>query len=155
MHHDEAANPGLLRPPLIYVAFGLLGIAAHTVWPWPLALDGPGYAVGTAVLLLSGALLMLTLRTFKSHHTPFPGTRPTTAVIETGPFKFSRNPAYLAFSAILFGLSLLVQTLWLWVALICAVLIVDRLVIPREEAYLDRHFGETYQSYRQRVRRWF
>jgi protein-S-isoprenylcysteine O-methyltransferase Ste14 len=61
---------------------------------------------------------------------------------------------YLGMALTVAGLGLLTDVGWLLVSALAAALIVDRAVIPREEAYLERRFGAAYDDYRRRVRRW-
>lgn len=152
--NEQVANPGLLRPPLVYAGFGLAAVALHRFWPWSIAAGWIGRAVGIVLVVFSAALILWTLRVFASHQTPFPGSRAVRSIVVSGPFRFSRNPAYLGFSGIVLGAALLFDTYWMLPALVCSVAVVDRIVIAREERYLLEHFGERYREYRQRVRRW-
>jgi len=76
-------------------------------------------------------------------------------IVRTGPYRFSRNPIYLAFSLLHLGISLWVNSAWLLSTLALAITVMTYLVIPREERYLERRFGEDYLQYKAVVRRWF
>ncbi|MGI9083774.1 MAG: methyltransferase family protein [Aeromicrobium sp.] len=80
--------------------------------------------------------------------------RPSTALVTTGPFRFTRNPMYLGMAVLQAGLSLAFGLMWALAMVPVAVLAVDRLVIAREEPYLERRFGADYIAYKSRVRRW-
>ncbi len=71
-----------------------------------------------------------------------------------GPFRYSRNPIYIADAVLYVGLALALD--WIWaLALLPFVLVVVRFgVIEREERYLERQFSDEYLRYKQRVRRW-
>jgi protein-S-isoprenylcysteine O-methyltransferase Ste14 len=84
-----------------------------------------------------------------------PTNQPTTAIVEEGPYRFSRNPIYVAMFVALIGLAIALNTLWLLVMLVPFALVIRYGVVAREEKYLDRKFGDFYRSYRSRVRRWF
>ena len=73
---------------------------------------------------------------------------------EVGPYRFSRNPIYLAFSLFQTGIALGVANAWTLITLLPAISVMSLVVIPREERYLEAHFGEEYASYKARVRRW-
>jgi protein-S-isoprenylcysteine O-methyltransferase Ste14 len=75
-------------------------------------------------------------------------------IVATGPYRFSRNPMYVAMSAVYVGLSLLMGVVWPLVLLPIVLLSLSALVIRREERYLGDAFGEEYGAYRARVRRW-
>jgi protein-S-isoprenylcysteine O-methyltransferase Ste14 len=85
---------------------------------------------------------------------PNPGRASTTLVIE-GPFRFTRNPMYLGLTLIYVGIAFAANSAWL-LGLTAPLLIVMHFgVIVREEAYLERKFGDAYLQYRKTVRRWF
>ena len=71
-----------------------------------------------------------------------------------GPFRFSRNPIYLADALTYLGGTLLISCWWPFLVLPGIVLVMRRKVIDREERYLTERFGEEYRQYQFRVRRW-
>jgi protein-S-isoprenylcysteine O-methyltransferase Ste14 len=148
----QAANAGWVRPPLVYLGAVALGFGLHAAWP--LALGFSGLLPGAAAVLAAVALLVSAVRTMRAAGTPVPGDRPTTAIVGAGPYRYSRNPIYLAFSLLQAGLALCAGSLWLLVTLVPAVALMSLVVIPREERYLERKFGAQYASYRDSVRRW-
>lgn len=76
------------------------------------------------------------------------------ALLVTGIFRFSRNPVYLGQILLLavWGLVLGGIGVWLWWGLFFVYL--DRGQIPREEEFLRGKFGQDYQVFCRRVRRW-
>ena len=81
--------------------------------------------------------------------------RPATVIVTDGPFRFSRNPLYLSLTLVYVGIASMMNALWPLLLLVPLLLIVQRGVVLREERYLEAKFGETYRSYKTRVRRWF
>ncbi len=77
-----------------------------------------------------------------------------TALVTTGPFRFSRSPMYLGVTCLLLGIALLVGTLPLFLAPVAFALTMNASYIPREERNLERQFGQEYMDYKNRVRRW-
>jgi protein-S-isoprenylcysteine O-methyltransferase Ste14 len=150
----DVANLGLVRPPLVYLGSILLGVLLHLVWPLPLVRYPAAAAIGAGVVLLAVGLFIAAVRTFRAAGTPVPGNRPTTTIVWTGPYRFSRNPIYLAFSALQVGIALWVGSLWLLITLVPALALMSFWVIPREERYLEARFPSEYLSYRSSVRRW-
>jgi protein-S-isoprenylcysteine O-methyltransferase Ste14 len=150
----EAANVGLIRPPLVYLTAIALGLAVHFVWPVPLVSRSISTPVGLIVTLAAAALFVSAVRTLRAAGTPIPSNRPTTTIVRTGPYRFTRNPIYLAFSLFQLGLSLWVNSLGLLLTLIPAVALMALVVIPREEAYLEARFPSDYLPYKSSVRRW-
>jgi protein-S-isoprenylcysteine O-methyltransferase Ste14 len=146
-------GPGVRLPPPVMVA-GLLALAwlLRQVVPVPIGppLQGLGAMVIFAALALVGWALLVMVR---AGIDPRPD-KPDAAMVESGPFRFSRNPIYLGFLLAVAGFALRWGDLWAWIALAAAHLVLDRLVVAKEEAYLATRFGAAYEAYRGRVRRW-
>ncbi len=79
---------------------------------------------------------------------------PTTAIVVQGPFRFSRNPMYLAMAIFFAGLAISIDGLLIIVFLPMLLGILSFGVISREERYLEEKFGQEYLRYNARVRRW-
>lgn len=110
--------------------------------------------LGGTVVLVAVALFLYAVRTFRIAGTPVRGNRPTTTIVRTGPYRWSRNPIYLSFSLLQLGVAFWVNSLWLLVTLIPAVALMSFVVIPREEQYLETRFPADYLPYKDFVRRW-
>ena len=150
----EVANLGIIRPPFVYLGSLALGLLLHFAWPvWLVSRAVSGPLGGTAVLV-AVALFLWAVRTFRTAGTPVPGNRPTTTIVRTGPYRFSRNPIYLSFSLLQLGVACWANSLWLLVSLIPALALMSLVVIPREEHYLETHFPSDYVPYKASVRRW-
>jgi protein-S-isoprenylcysteine O-methyltransferase Ste14 len=150
----EVANLGVLRPPLVFLASIVTGLAIHMAWPFPFfpcVLTGQ---LGSPLIVASVLLFAYSVKTFRAAGTPVPARRPTTVIVRTGPYRFSRNPIYLAFSLFQLGLAIWVNSVWLLATLVGAVVLMHYVVIPREEQYLERKFGVQYLDYKASVRRW-
>ncbi len=150
----DVANLGLVRPPFVYLGSIALGLVLHLLWPArlvPLSVSTPA---GAIVTVLAIALFVSAVRTLRAAGTPIPGNRPTTTIVRTGPYRFSRNPIYLAFSLLQLGISIWVNSVWLLATLAGAAALIYYVVIRREERYLERGFGAQYLDYKASVRRW-
>jgi protein-S-isoprenylcysteine O-methyltransferase Ste14 len=146
-------NPGLLRPPIIFLCAILLGISLN--WAWPLHFVSPRVRLlGPIVTACAVVLFLLSYGEFRRAGTSVRGSERSTTIVRTGPYRFSRNPIYLAFILFVLGLSVWLNNLWLLVTLVAPVAIIALLVIPREEQFLERNFNEQYSSYKAQVRRW-
>lgn len=145
-------------PPFVYAAAFVVGLLLQRGWPLPIT--GPGTARGA--LLIAGLSLFLmwvlltgsAFLTFGRARTTVIPNRPASALVTSGPYRISRNPMYLALALLYAGLSLLLNTWWPLVFLPLVVILIDRLVIAREERYLASAFPQEYDAYRSRVRRW-
>src|SRR5262245_26994814 len=150
----QVANLGIIRPPFVYLGAIALGLLLHFAWPVRLlsrAVSGP---LGGSAVLVAVALFVWAVRTFRTAGTPVPGNLPTTTIVRTGPYRFSRNPIYLSFSLLQLGVAFWVNSLWLLVTLMSAVALMSLVVIPREEHYLESRFPSDYLPYKASVRRW-
>src|SRR5207249_4132055 len=85
--------------------------------------------------------------------TPNPA-KPTSALVIWGPYRFTRNPMYVGMATLYCGGTLLLNDPWPLAFLPLVMALVQRRVIAREEAYLERKFGDVYRAYKARVRRW-
>lgn len=146
-------NPGLLRPPIIFLGSILLGIALN--WAWPLHFMPPSVRlVGPLVTACAVVLFLLSYREFRAAGTSVRGNTRSTTIVRTGPYRFSRNPIYLAFILFVVGLSVWLNNLWLLATLVPAVGVIAIVVIPREERFLESNFKEDYLRYKATVRPW-
>jgi protein-S-isoprenylcysteine O-methyltransferase Ste14 len=146
-------NPGWLRPPIIFLCTILLGLALN--WAWPLHFLSPSVRLlGPLVTACAVVLFLLSYREFRRAGTSVRGSERSTTIVRTGPYRFSRNPIYLAFILLVLGLSVWLNNLWLLVTLVPAFGLMAAVVIPREERFLERNFNDQYSSYKAQVRRW-
>ncbi len=148
-------SPGIhFPPPFIYVALFLLGLLLDQLVPVN-PLPRTFSRLVAAVLLLPGfGLVFWSLWLFfRARTSPLP-MRPTTALVFSGPYRWTRNPMYLGMLLLYLGAALLFDVFWALVLTPAVVMLVGRLVIRREERYLDAKFGEDYRLYQTQVRRW-
>ncbi|MAU40535.1 MAG: isoprenylcysteine carboxyl methyltransferase [Kordiimonas sp.] len=150
---QDHANVVVL-PPLLYLfSFGV-GIAAEFIWPVHLWDWSYNNLLGGGLIVISLMVIFLAMRPFrKGGQDPNPNTA-TPELYTGGIFRMSRNPIYVSFTAILLGLALITNSLWVAIMLIPTLIIMHYGVIRREEAYLTRKFGQDYLDYMSRVRRW-
>jgi protein-S-isoprenylcysteine O-methyltransferase Ste14 len=149
----DVAVPGLLRPPLVLLAAIILGVVANWIRPLPFIASTSALA-GLVVVAAAVLLFVLSIREFRAAGTSVRGNERTTMIVRTGPYRFSRNPIYLAFVLFLLGLALSLNNLWLLVALAAFASVISMMVIPREERFLERNFQAPYSEYKATVRRW-
>ena len=152
MGSDVAGVP--VPPPLIFVA----GLAAGGVAELVRSTTGPSRSISLTIGVV-GVLAWLALDGLASMRfvragTPVIPFKPTTALVVDGPYRISRNPIYLGMAALYVGLAFLLGILWSLLLLPFVLIAVDRLIIAREEPYLERKFGQDYVEYKKRVRRW-
>lgn len=146
-------GPGVRVPPPV-IATAVMAVAWLLDRVWTIQIGPPAVALGGMVIFLAVALVGWALLVLvKAGNDPRPD-RPDTAMVESGPFRWSRNPIYLGVLLAATGLALVWGTLWGWIGVVVLHGLLDRLVIAKEEAYLAARFGAPYEAYKARVRRW-
>jgi protein-S-isoprenylcysteine O-methyltransferase Ste14 len=144
-------------PPIIYVSAAALGVVAQRILPLPWV-DGAfatALQILGAILAISALLLdVTTFATFRKHKTTVMPNKGATSLITTGPFAWSRNPIYVANTALVLGAGLYFGNFWLVVSAFVAAGVTQKLAIEREEKHLAGKFGAAWESYAARVRRW-
>lgn len=151
----EPTRPGLLPsiPPLPFLVAILVGFGLQAIVP--LDVGGEVVRIGGIVLGLASILLFgwaeRTMHHAGTHAAP---RGPTTTVVTSGPFRFSRNPIYVAYALFTVAILLVANSGWGLVLSPLALVAVDRLVIADEEQRLWDLFGDSYDDYRHEVRRW-
>ncbi len=145
----------LIRPPLAWALAVIAGLVLDWLAPLPfLPEDWPAGLLGAVVFVLALALAIWAIDTMTRAGTNVPTNRPTTAIVESGPYRFTRNPIYLGMFGGLIGLGIAFDNPWLLLMMVLFALVIRYGVVAREEAYLERMFGDAYRGYRRRVRRW-
>ena len=157
--HGAPPHPGVrFPPPFLFVAGFLAGLALDR-WLLPLpvlpANARPWLAVAAGLAMAAAlATIAWSLATFAVARTAIIPNRPATRLVQSGPYRLSRNPMYVALSLLYVSLAALVNVAWplvLWPAVVASLY---WFVIRREERYLSGAFGAEYADYRRRVARW-
>ena len=149
-----ADNAGVIvRPPLLYVMALAAMLALRWLWPLPIV-GGAAFWPGLALVALAVGLLVWGRRTLVAGGTNVDPSLPSTTVVTSGPYRFSRNPLYVGLAAAYLGLTLALDTWWGIVLLALVLIVMHQGVIRREERYLEQKFGDGYRQYRAAVRRY-
>jgi len=159
MNDTAATAQVIIRPPLAWALAVIAGLALDWLVPLPflpadLAAGWPIGWLGALVFALGLALAIWAIVTMTRAGSNVPTNRPTTTIVEGGPYRFTRNPIYLGMFGGLIGLAIAFDNLWLLTMLVPFALVIRYGVVAREEAYLERKFGDLYRGYRLRERRW-
>ena len=145
----------LVLQPVLVGGTLLVGVLIHfAIWTVTLLPDAVARALGVAVFTSAGALAHFAQLAMKRVGTNVLPTRPTSALATDGPYRFSRNPLYLAAIGVYLGVTLWVNGLAPLVLMIPMMWLLHWGIVLPEERYLTSKFGDTYRSYQLRVRRW-
>ena len=151
----DRSSHAAVPPPPVFLGALVIGVILNIVRPLPIFPDGQiGDVLGLVAALGSAGIAFRAFRTMVragEHPDPSVSTR---KIVEGGPFSRTRNPIYLSFALFDLGVALLMNNLWIILALVPLMLYVDRGIVRREERYLEQQFGDEYLDYKQSVRRW-
>jgi protein-S-isoprenylcysteine O-methyltransferase Ste14 len=155
--NDTQTAGVIARPPLLFLTAFLLGLASDHLLPSPFAVpDGDwAHAIIGGGLIVIGLMLAATgIRNFSRSATPVPTNQTTRALVTTGIHGWTRNPIYLGMFLIYGGVGVAARSPWILILTLPLALTIRYGVVAREEAYLERRFGDAYRDYKARVRRW-
>jgi protein-S-isoprenylcysteine O-methyltransferase Ste14 len=143
-----------IPPPLIYVAGFVLGFLLERAFPVLMLPKTPSRAAALVCVALWAILTLWSVGLFRRARTSFIPVKPTTALVVSGPYQYTRNPMYVGFVCLYLGFALWFSSFWALILLPVVIAVVQSYVIAREERYLEQKFGEEYLRYKARVRRW-
>jgi len=157
MAENKIDHPNInknIHPPIVALFYIVFAMVLQRFIPIPFHVDISVRYVGlvlTFIGLMLGAGAFIEFRKARTTLDPHGAVK---ALVIGGVYRFTRNPIYAGFLFMVIGFPLNYDSLW---GIVCApffVITMNRLVIEREEAYLEKRFGEAYTSYKSRVRRW-
>ena len=157
MERNLKDSAAILIPPPVFF-FVCLGFGFLLEYFFPIHLISlspiPRFIIGFIFLVISGCFAVSAFFVLIKNTTPFDTTKSTTKIVTDGVYRFSRNPLYLSLLLLLFGISVLTCSLWLFFTVpILYILFLFKAVKP-EEKYLSQKFGKEYLEYLAKVRRW-
>jgi protein-S-isoprenylcysteine O-methyltransferase Ste14 len=156
MMDDHAETAGIaVPPPLLFGGALIVGLAAGRLGGDESRRAAFARTLGLASVAAGITIGALTIRALKRAGTNLDPYKPTSALVTDGVFALSRNPAYVGATSIYIGVAMYARSLPAYTLLPIVLALLDRLVVAREEAYLERCFGDAYRSYRAAVPRWF
>ncbi len=153
--HEVPENAGVVAPPpLIYAGALIVGLVTNALFPVAFLPRVLSRMLGWP--LIGGGLLLgvYGFRTLRGAGTNVDPSESTSALVLEGPYRFTRNPLYVAMTLLYGGISARANALWPMLLLPLVLRVMRGGVIEREERYLERLFGEEYLRYKARVRRW-
>ena len=155
--NDTGTAGVIARPPLLFLAALLLGLAADHLLPLPFAVrnaDVVRWIIAGSLILSGLAVFAAGVRNFSRAATPVPTNEPTRALVTTGVHGWTRNPIYLGMFLVYGGIGVAARSPWTLILTLPLAITIRYGVVAREEAYLERRFGAAYRDYKARVRRW-
>ena len=152
---SERHGPGVrIHPPIIYALSILSGFVLSSYWPQAMPFGIHGHFYGGIVLALVLLLAGFSILEFHRASTDVRPDKPDTALINSGPYRFTRNPLYIGLTLVQITVALWFNNAWVLIMVIPSVMVITQYAIRREERYLEKLFGQDYLDYKRRVRRW-
>lgn len=155
---DNAATPPTTRPwpPILLVAIVADAVAAGYALPlpWPGEDDLMAHVVGLGLGVAGLALFAWAAWTLRRHGTTILPDKAADVLVTNGPFRFRRNPIYIAHVLMLLGVAELTQNIWFALLAVLYVPLVTWLAVLPEERHLEARFGDAYRAYKASTRRW-
>ena len=155
--NDPETAGVIARPPLLFFAALLLGLASDRLLPAPFDVreaDWSQRVVAGALIVVGLTLAATGIRNFSRSATPVSTNQPTRALVTTGIHGWTRNPIYLGLFLLYGGIGVAARSPGTLILTLPLALTIRYGVVAREEAYLERRFGDAYRDYKARVRRW-
>jgi protein-S-isoprenylcysteine O-methyltransferase Ste14 len=143
-----------LKPPHIAGLLLSLSVGLHFVLPQAYHRQFACLMCGVIAIAVGFALMMWAWWLFRKSGTPIRPTSQATALVRSGPFRFSRNPMYLGIVVMMLGIAVWVGSLPMLIAPVGFFTFMSLVFIPYEERRLRETFGDAYISFTQKVRRW-
>ena len=149
-------NPGVIAfPPLIWLVSVVVSALVHFfVIRLPIMNYSACLVCGIVLVILAPTLAWSALVTMKAAGTNVNPSKPALTIVGSGPYRFTRNPMYLALTLLQIGAAFLLNDAITLLFAAALALIFHCGVILREERYLEAKFGEEYLALKRSVRRW-
>ena len=152
---EKDDRPGILTPPPLMHLGGIgVGYGLDQVLAWHFAIPRGLAILALVVALVGVALVVSAVITLHRHHTTVLPQRAASHLVTGGPFAISRNPIYAGFALLHLACGLSLGSPGILLMLLPVLHVMHHHVIAEEEAFHQRKFGEQWQAYSQRVRRW-
>lgn len=157
---DSGTAGVIVRPILLFPFALLLGFALDHLMRLPFSVTRIesfhwiSAIIAGSLILIGIAVFAAGVRSFSRAATPLPTNQPARALVTTGIYGWTRNPIYLAFFLVYGGIGIVVRSPWILILALPLAITIRYGVVAREEAYLERRFGDAYRDYKARVRRW-
>jgi protein-S-isoprenylcysteine O-methyltransferase Ste14 len=141
-------------PPVLYILPLLLAWLLQNVIPLPLLPTGIAQVTAALLFVVGTILAAWSIGLFRRSKTSLVPVKPTATLVMSGPYQVTRNPMYLSLLCLYLAAACWFNMIWALLLAPIVVGVVQRIVIEKEERYLEQRFGETYRQYKARVRRW-
>lgn len=154
--HERDRAAVVAPPPLLTAVCVAAGFIADHFKPLPFihGIARSRVALCVALLFLAGAVIFSGIRQLIKHNEHPSPYKPTDAIVGSGIYRFTRNPIYLGLLMVVLAVGIGANNAWLLLSFVALFVVLNFGVVKPEERYLSVKFGDRYDEYRRRVRRW-
>ena len=143
-----------IHPPIVALLFIVIAYFFGRFAPLPFVVPPILRNIGLLLTFIGFLLGIGAFVEFRRARTTLDPHGSTKQLVTSGIYQFTRNPIYLGFLLMVIGLPLNSGLYWGVVLAPFYIITMNRLVIEREEIYLEKKFKDVFTSYKSRVRRW-
>ena len=157
MSEKQKDSPNInknVHPPVVAMIFIIVGLFLGRLVPALAGMPPPAKNIGLGMTFIGFLFGVGAFIEFRKAHTTLDPHGSVKALVQSGIYRITRNPIYLGFLFMVIGFPLAYGSLWGLVVSPLFMATLSRLVIEKEEAYLEKKFKDQYADYRSRVRRW-
>lgn len=151
---DHPKISPMVHPPVVALMFIVIAYFLGRFAPLPFSAPAILRYIGLAITFVGFLFGIGALVEFRKARTTLDPHGSARQLVTSGIYRFTRNPIYLGFLLMVIGLPLNSGLYWGIVLAPFYVVLMNRLIVQHEEAYLEKKFGKAYTSYTARVRRW-
>lgn len=142
-----------IHPPILAGALLLITLILHFVLPEE-RIIGWHHLIGLILTVAGMGLSSFAAALFQARETTRKPYGEPSAFVVQPPYTWTRNPMYLGLTIALLGLAIFFDSTVMLLAPAAFFVVIDKMLIPREEETMERLFGQQYVDYKNRVRRW-
>lgn len=141
-------------PPTHFYTYLIISVLLHYTFPIKQIINSPIYYLGIIFIVAGIILNILSDKIFKDQKTTVKPDQKPTSLIDYGPFRISRNPMYLGMFLFLLGTGIFLGSISSFIGAIFFIAAMELFFIPDEEKNMKEAFGEEFENYKKKVRRW-
>ncbi len=142
MEDDKNGAAVKFPPPLIFLFLLLAGYGLQHIWPIGIGASSGLKYIGGGVVMLGIGIVILVAQSFKNAETNIEPWKPTTKIISTGIYAYSRNSIYAGFCLVSIGIGIFLNSFWILISFIPSAVLVYYIAIRKEEVYLEKNSGK-------------
>jgi protein-S-isoprenylcysteine O-methyltransferase Ste14 len=142
-----------IHPPILAGALLLITLILHFILPEE-RIVGWHHLIGLILTVAGMGLSSFAAALFQARETTRKPYGEPSAFVVQPPYTWTRNPMYLGLTIALLGLAIFFDSTVMLLAPAVFFVVIDKMLIPREEETMERLFGQQYVDYKDRVRRW-